>query len=315
MDYFIEANNISKKFADKVVLDDVSFQVKKGEIFGLLGPNGAGKTTLIRILNGIFRADSGRVKVSGSEISDDSQKSIGYLPEERGLYKKMKVFEHLLYLARLRGLDKATATQNINYWLDKLSIANRRDSYIHELSKGMAQKIQFIATVVHAPDLLILDEPFSGFDPVNTEVIKKEILALKEAGTTILLSTHNMTSVEELCDSILLLNEGKTILEGNIASAKSKFQKNEFEIVFTGNMISFSTAIWTGFEIISHAVLENKRLKVVVHSSGKNSINDLLNAVSGSCKIWSVNELIPSMNDIFIDLVSSTVELNVLNDE
>lgn len=305
MNYIIQGENISKRFSEHIALDDVSLKVPEGKVFGLLGPNGAGKTTLIRIINGIIKVDSGNVQLAKEDISEIAQTSIGYLPEERGLYKKMKVGEQLLYLAQLKGLSKTKANEQIEFWLKKFEISSWKNKTIEELSKGMAQKIQFIATVIHGPKLLILDEPFSGFDPINTELITKEILSLKEQGVSIILSTHNMNSVEELCDEILILNNGKVVLSGSVEDIKNSFTQHEFEITFTGNMISFTSSIWAGFEIIHHEILSNKRLKVIVRGSKESDINQLLQAVISSCKIWSVKEKIPTMHEIFIQQVTS----------
>lgn len=305
MSYIVQGENIRKSFSEHIALDGINLKVSKGKIFGLLGPNGAGKTTLIRIINGIVKVDDGNLQLEGNDLNEISQTFIGYLPEERGLYKKMKVGEQLLYLAQLKGLSKLEANEKITYWLNKFDISTWKNKNIEELSKGMAQKVQFIATVIHEPKLLILDEPFSGFDPINTELIKKEILALKEQGTSIILSTHNMNSVEELCDEILILNKGKIVLSGSMDEIKNQFIQNEFELVFTGNMMSFTAGIWTGFELIQHETLPNKRLKVLVRGGKESDINQLLQAVLPSCKIWSVKEKTPTMHEIFIQQVQN----------
>lgn len=310
MDYIVEARNIEKSFSGHQALSNVSFAIPKGKIFGLLGPNGAGKTSFIRCLNGILIPDAGELIFNGGQTSNDTLCKIGYLPEERGLYKKMKVQDQLMYLAQLKGLSKSKAQSNTQYWLEKFDIGSWKNKKIEELSKGMAQKIQFIATVIHDPDLLILDEPFSGFDPINTEIIKNEIIEQQQKGVSIILSTHNMNSVEELCDYIVLLNKGKVLLNGEISAVKLKHSKKEFEIIFDGNMISFTTALWTGFELISKEKLENKRLKVVVSSTSNTGINELLKAVLPSCKIWSVHEKIPSMHQIFINQINKAAQVN-----
>lgn len=309
MTYVVLAKKLRKNFSNHLALDNVSFSLKKGTIFGLLGPNGAGKTTLIRIINGIINADGGSVKIDGKEVSDLAQLAIGYLPEERGLYKKMKVEEHLIYLGQLKNLSKKEAKEKTTHWLEKFGIDSWKNKTIEELSKGMAQKVQFIATVLHDPKLLILDEPFSGFDPINTELIKKEILELQEKGTSIILSTHNMNSVEELCDELALLNEGKILLQGSMTEIKKRFQNNQFELIFSGNMISLTAALWTGFELIKHEKLENNRLKVVVAGTTNNNINELLTAILPTCKVWEVKELIPSMNEIFIQQITADKQL------
>lgn len=303
MEYILKAQKINKYFSDYRALKNVSLSIPKGEIVGLLGPNGAGKTTFIRIINGILKADSGKVTFKGKELNEQHFQQIGYLPEERGLYKKMKVEEQLLYLTQLKGLDKKTALERIHFWMDKLDIKHWKNKTIEELSKGMAQKIQFVLTVLHQPDLLILDEPFSGFDPINAEIIKNEILELKNKGVSIILSTHNMNSVEELCTEILLMNKGENILSGNVNELKKSFYKEEFEIVFEGNMISFSTALWTGFELLHHEQIGKIRYKVIVRSLANLGVNELLTVLLSSCKIISVKEVLPSMNDIFIQQI------------
>ncbi|MFT6745800.1 MAG: ABC-2 type transport system ATP-binding protein [Glaciecola sp.] len=308
MEYVIEALHVKKYFSGHKALNDVSIKIPKGEIFGLLGPNGAGKTTFIRCLNRILLPDSGTIKINDEEVTDETRVSIGYLPEERGLYKKMKVGEHLIYLARLKGMSKLEAQNQTSYWLNKFDIEAWKNKSIEELSKGMAQKIQFIATVIHKPEVLILDEPFSGFDPINAELIKQEILEQQASGVSIILSTHNMSSVEELCTRIALLNDGEIILEGNINDVKNQYAKKEFEITFDGNMISLTSALWTGFEIVSHEKLKNGRLKVLLSAVGDTQVNDLIKAILPSCKIWSVIEKIPSMHEIFIEQVKGSTE-------
>jgi len=303
MEYIIEALHVEKSFSGHKALNNVSLNIPKGEIFGLLGPNGAGKTTFIRCLNRILLPDSGKITINNKAVTHETRLTIGYLPEERGLYKKMKVGDHLIYLARLKGLSKKEAENETSYWLNKFDINEWVNKSIEELSKGMAQKIQFIATVIHKPEVLILDEPFSGFDPVNAELIKQEILEQKASGVSIILSTHNMSSVEELCTHIALLNNGSVVLEGEISDVKTRYTKKEFEIIFDGNMISLTSALWTGFTIVSHEKLKNGRLKVVVNATGPQEVNELIKAILPSCKIWSVIEKIPSMHEIFIEQV------------
>lgn len=307
MEYIVETFQVEKSFSGHKALNSVSLNIPKGEIFGLLGPNGAGKTTFIRCLNGILLADNGKITINGKESSEETRSKIGYLPEERGLYKRMKVGEHLIYLARLKGLSKTESETETTYWLNKFGITEWSNKSIEELSKGMAQKIQFIATVIHKPNLLILDEPFSGFDPVNAELIKQEILEQQQSGVSIILSTHNMSSVEELCTHIAMLNQGSIVLEGETKEVQSRHANKEFEIVFDGNMISLTGALWTGFEILSHEKLKNGRLNVKVNATGKSEINDLIKAILPSCKIWSVTEVVPSMHQIFIDQVDQDI--------
>jgi ABC-2 type transport system ATP-binding protein len=226
----IEVQGVTKRYANHLAIDEVSFSVSRGTIFGLLGPNGAGKTTLIRMINQITAPDNGTIFFDGRPIQKDDVERIGYLPEERGLYKKMKVGEQALYLAQLKGVSKQIALERLVYWFRKFEIVGWWDKKVEELSKGMQQKVQFITTIIHQPDFLILDEPFSGFDPINTNIIKTEILRLKEEGTTIILSTHNMESVEEICDDIVLINKSKKVLEGNLHDIKQQFKEHLFEV-------------------------------------------------------------------------------------
>ncbi|MFB1022030.1 MAG: ATP-binding cassette domain-containing protein, partial [Vicingaceae bacterium] len=240
MSSILKADNIVKQYASHRALDDVSIEVPKGCIYGLLGPNGAGKTSLIRIINQITRPDEGQVLFNGSPLAPDDISQIGYLPEERGLYKKMEVGEQAMYLAQLKGMSKKEAKAKLSMWFKRFDISPWWNKKVEELSKGMAQKIQFIVTVLHEPKLLILDEPFSGFDPINTNIVKSEIFRLKEEGTSIILSTHNMASVEEICDQIALINNSKKILDGTVKQVKQDFKEGIFNVDFKGNMISFT---------------------------------------------------------------------------
>jgi len=298
----ISIENINKFYGDYQALTDVSLYIPEKCIYGLLGPNGAGKTSLIRIINQITAPDSGRILFDDQPLAPRHVETIGYLPEERGLYRKMKVGEQVLYLAQLKGLDKHEAKRRLKLWFDKFEIGSWWDRKVEDLSKGMQQKVQFIATVIHEPKLLILDEPFSGFDPINAEMIKNEILQLRKDGATIIFSTHNMKSVEEMCDKIALINRSKKIMEGRVETIKNKHKTNHFEIQFEGNMISFSTALWAGYKLIRHEG-EKENMTAVVSCVGDQSINDLLAALIPSVKIKSVREVIPSMNDIFIQKV------------
>ncbi len=300
-DYILETKNITKKFGDFVALDNVSLRIKKGTIFGLLGPNGAGKTTLIRIINQIFLPDEGEVLINGKPISFDDITKFGYLPEERGLYKKMKVGEQAIYLAMLKGLSKEEATKQIKYWFKKLEITSWWNKKVEELSKGMQQKIQFVITVLHKPDILIFDEPFSGFDPINANMLKKEILKLKEDGATIIFSTHNMESVEEICEDIALINKSKKILDGPLANIKEDFKENIFAVSFA--------------EIIEKENLENKNWEILYYSQRKGHThiqiknnsgithNQLLSKLIQHGTLISFTEVLPSMNEIFIKAV------------
>ena len=300
----LKIENISKQYAGHKALENISIQIKKGEIFGLLGPNGAGKTSLIRIINQITGPDEGVVYLNGNPITQKDISKIGYLPEERGLYKKMRVYEQVLYFAQLKGLDKTTAKQKINYWFEKFDITSWYSKKVEELSKGMAQKIQFIITVLHEPEFLILDEPFSGFDPINAQIIRNEILELKKNGTSILLSTHNMNSVEEICDSIALINESKLVLHGELDEVKNRFKTNTYVVHFKGHLLGFANALFASFALEhSEQITEETAIAHVKLLHG-NSLNDLLKTIIPVVEIISVNEVLPTMNEIFISAVN-----------
>ncbi|HEU4718519.1 MAG TPA: ATP-binding cassette domain-containing protein [Bacteroidia bacterium] len=300
MGILLSAKNIVKKFAGHTALDDVSIDVPEGTIFGLLGPNGAGKTTLIRIINQITGPDSGRVLFEERLLEDAHIAQIGYLPEERGLYPKMEVGEQAMYLARLRGLSKREAKKRIDEWFDRFGMHSWWKKKVEELSKGMQQKVQFIVTVLHEPRLLILDEPFSGFDPINAQLIKDEILRLKANGATILLSTHNMGSVEELCDEIALINLSKKILDGNVKEIRRAYGSRTYDIQFRGNMMGFTNAMWTGAELIEKHEDKEGLHKARIKLNGNTSPNTILENVLRTAEIHSFNEVLPTMNDIFI---------------
>lgn len=296
----LSAQHIVKKFATHTALNDVSIDVPEGSIFGLLGPNGAGKTTLIRIINQITGPDSGQVFFRGDKLEPRHVDNIGYLPEERGLYKKMKVGEQCVYLARLKGLKKKDAETRLKNWFEKFEMQSWWNKKIEELSKGMQQKVQFIVTVLHEPRLLILDEPFSGFDPINANLIKNEILELRKKGATIIFSTHNMGSVEELCDNIALINKSKKILDGPVREIRKQFRSHTYTLSFRGNnMIGFTNAIGAGAEILEKKTEDDINF-VKVKLLHQNKPNDLIGAVLPFAEIVSFNEIIPSMNDIFI---------------
>jgi len=296
-----EAKNVTKKFGTQVALDNVSISVPEKCIFGLLGPNGAGKTTLIRIINQITGPDSGELFLNGRKLNPEDVVSIGYLPEERGLYKKMKVGEQALYFAQLKGLSKAEAMRRLKYWFRKLEIVDWWGKKVEELSKGMQQKVQFVTTVLHEPKLLIFDEPFTGFDPVNANLIKNEILFLREKGATIIFSTHNMESVEELCDNITLINKAKTILEGNVYDIRKQWAASEYDIVFEGE-ISFPEN--ERFNIINREE-ENGKSSIRLKAKGNADTNEILQLAIGLGKVISFNPALPSMNEIFIRVVDS----------
>lgn len=298
----IECRNVCKNFGEKVALDNVSVSVPKGGIFGLLGPNGAGKTTLIRIINRITIPNGGEVLFDGRPITQSDVEKIGYLPEERGLYRKMEVGDQAMYLAQLKGMSAAEARKALKEWFVRFGIQDWWKKKVEELSKGMAQKVQFITTVVHKPSLMILDEPFSGFDPVNAELIRKEILRLKDEGATIILSTHNMESVEELCDNIVLINKSHLVITGGVNEIRHKYGNNNIELVYTGeDKVKDAEGI---FKVLSDE--DNAGRHTAVLTLGENvSSNDALSVLLGQDIIVnSFKELIPRMNDIFIKLVT-----------
>lgn len=300
----LEVKNISKSFYRKEALHDVSLKVNKGEIFGLLGPNGAGKTTLIRVINRIVEQDTGSIRFDGDLMTQQDLYKIGYLPEERGLYKNMTVQAHAMFLGRLKGLSKKDVQTKIDYWFDKFQINDWRKKRIEELSKGMAQKVQFICTILHEPKLLILDEPFSGFDPVNVELIKQTLIKMRSEGKTIILSTHNMKSVEEICDRAVLIHNSRKIAEGSISKLQEERKMGLYAVKFRGNMIAFVNALWTGFEVVDKDVLGDDRFVVRVKMRNESSFEDLLKVLIGQVSIEAAWEVLPSMQDVFIDLVS-----------
>ena len=303
MGYF-SVNNVNKVFESTQALTDVSLSVNKGSIFGLLGPNGAGKTTLIRIINQITAPDSGEITLEDHRMTTADVEKIGYLPEERGLYRKMKIGEQALYLAQLKGMNRHSALKALKYWFEKFEIGSWWDKKVEELSKGMQQKVQFITTVVHQPQLLIFDEPFTGFDPINANLIKQEILELKDKGTTIIFSTHNMGTVEDLCDHIALINKSRKILDGAVTEVKEKFKTNIFEVTYKGEYPKVLDSLGQTYSILEHS--ENKlenRIKIF-HRNGDGS-NDLLRIFLQAAEIRSFREIVPSMNDIFIRVVES----------
>ncbi len=303
----ITCSKIVKKFGDFTALNSLSIDIPEGEIFGLLGPNGAGKTTLIRIINRITVPDSGELFFAGRPMRDSDIENIGYLPEERGLYKKMKVGEQALYLARLKGMSTAEATKELKMWFVKFGIQAWWNKKVEELSKGMAQKVQFITTVLHRPKLLILDEPFSGFDPVNVNLIRKEILDMKAAGTTIILSTHNMESVEELCDNIALINKSNLIVSGNTDKIRREYGNNQVELIYRSSERLGVLANGAGtdfpFEIVSDEECK-AGWRAVLEVPREVGNSQLLGSVIGSVDVVSYQELIPRMKDIFIKLVN-----------
>jgi ABC-2 type transport system ATP-binding protein len=296
-----EAKNITKQFGSFVALDNVSMSVPEQSIYGLLGPNGAGKTTLLRIINQITGPDHGELFLNGNKLKPEDVHIIGYLPEERGLYRKMKVGEQALYLAQLKGLSRAEALKRLRYWFKKLEIVDWWGKKVEELSKGMQQKVQFITTVLHEPKLLIFDEPFTGFDPVNANIIKNEILFLRERGATIIFSTHNMGSVEELCDNITLIDKAKTILEGSVDEIRSEWAANEFDLVMNGDIKITGNG---KYDILSHQ-FENDRSTIRLKTTSDIATNEILSNIMNSGSIISFNPALPSMNEIFIRVVET----------
>ncbi len=306
MDNLLEVIGASKKFGEFTALNNVSIAVPKGSIYGLLGPNGAGKTTLIRIINQITLPDSGSVILDGEPLRALHIKDIGYLPEERGLYKSMKVGEQALYLAQLKGLSKSVAKERLKYWFERLEIGDWWNKKIQELSKGMAQKIQFVVTVLHEPKLLIFDEPFSGFDPINANLIKDEILRLRENGATVIFSTHRMESVEELCDDIALIHKSNKILDGKILDVKRAYKSNTYEVgINTSNNPVIEKELSDKFKVSSASFKTlNDELKLNIQLNENQSPNDLLGHLTSKGQVSHFVELIPSVNDIFIQTVT-----------
>ena len=297
---FIEISDVVKQYKGHTALNHVNLTVPKGCIYGLLGPNGAGKTTLIRIINMITAPDSGTVMLDGSPITADDVAHIGYLPEERGLYKKMKVGDEIVYLARLKGMSKADATRQMLYWLDRFHLTEWRDKKVETLSKGMQQKVQFIATVIHEPKLLIFDEPFSGFDPVNAELLKKEILKLRDEGHTVIFSTHNMSSVEEVCDDIALINNSKVVLSGAVADVKEQFRTGVFELITRSGDLAADPSL---FEIADHSQAGGFHRYLLRKSTAAATGSDIIRAVADRAEVRSFCEQMPSMQEIFLRVV------------
>lgn len=301
--FYLEARDIVKQYGNYTALNGVNLQVPCGCVYGLLGPNGAGKSSLIRIINRITAPDNGEVLINGKTSTPDDIYNIGYLPEERGLYKKMKVGEHIIFLARLKGLSKEEAKKKANFWLKKFDILSWENKKVEELSKGMQQKIQFIATVIHEPDLFILDEPFSGFDPVNAELLKNEILDLKAKGKTIILSTHNMESVEELCDEITLINKSHVMLQGNVKDIRAQYRKHIFRLEVSGDSFDIQSSHFKVLEQIQ----EKGRISIRIQRNDEASNSELIKEVADKYEVLSFDEELPTMNDIFIQIVSKQI--------
>ena len=297
----LSIRNIVKQYAKHRALDDVSIEIEKGSVFGLLGPNGAGKTSLIRIINQITAPDQGEILLNGEKLNPSHISKIGYLPEERGLYKKMEIGEQMLYLAQLKGLSKADATSRIKYWFEKMGIQSWWSKKVEDLSKGMQQKVQFIATVVHEPELIILDEPFSGFDPVNAQLITNEILELNQKGATIIFSTHRMESVEQLCDSIALIHKSKKILDGKVKDIKDLYRNNIYKIAYSGVLDSVESLLFT----INEEKKNEKGTHLTIQINPGYSSNDVLKFLIPKVQVTELTEIAPSMNDIFIQNVKN----------
>ena len=300
----LTVEHVTKRYAGHTALDDVSLSIPKGSVYGLLGPNGAGKTTLIRIINRITAPDTGRVLLGGREIAPEDVRRIGYLPEERGLYKKMKVGEQAVFFARLKGLSRRDAVARLKKWFVKFSIEGWWDKKIEELSKGMAQKVQFIVTVLHEPELLIFDEPFSGFDPINANLLKEEILALRDKGATVIFSTHNMSSVEEICDHITLINKSKNILSGRVDEIRRRHGANIFEVAYRGEEADLRRAVEGRCEILEGAAEESVYRTLKLHVERDEEVRQVIDAANRAVELRSFHEIIPSMNDIFIRTVN-----------
>ncbi len=306
MDNLVEVRNVTKRFGSHVALNDVSLSVSRGRIFGLLGPNGAGKTTLIRILNRITAPDSGEILFDGRHMEPDDVYKIGYLPEERGLYRKMKVGEQAVYLARLKGLSKQEAERRLSIWFDKFGIMPWWNRKLEELSKGMAQKIQFITTVLHEPELLIFDEPFSGFDPVNAEQLKQEILKLRDKGHTIIFSTHNMASVEEICDDIALINHSEVMMQGEMRSIKDSFRTGLYELKTSAPLPDRDDL---PYKITEHDNSRGTERYLLQANEGVGG-NELVRTLSEMVEVRHFAEHVPSMNDIFLKVIGKETKLN-----
>lgn len=303
MDSIISVRNVSKAFSNHQALDDVSIEIPRGVVYGLLGPNGAGKTTLIRIMNHITAPDSGEVYFDGHLLTQDDVEHIGYLPEERGLYKKMKVGDQAVFFARLKGLSKAEATRQLRSWFEKFEILDWWNRKVEELSKGMAQKVQFIVTVLHRPKLLIFDEPFSGFDPINANLLKEEIMKLKDEGATVIFSTHNMSSVEEICDEITLINNSRNILSGNVEDLRRRLFGNCYDFTFTGDVsrvMNDLAPLASEFRILEP---DQQRQRLSMRINNDASLRDIINRLNNSVDLYGFKETMASMNDIFIRTV------------
>ena len=308
MDTILKIENVSKSYTGHKALDDVSLEIPRGAVYGLLGPNGAGKTTLIRVINRITIADAGRVLLEGKPLTNDDVFHIGYMPEERGLYKKMRVGEQAIFFARLKGLDKREAERRLRGWFERLGLKDWWGRKVEDLSKGMAQKVQFISTVVHEPKLLIFDEPFSGFDPINANTLKQEILGLRDRGATVIFSTHNMASVEEICDHITLINKSRNILSGSVDEIRRAAGGNTFTVTHRADHDTLTTAVGTLAEVLgeSHGIVGGYN-ETKIHIPKDEDVREVFARLNDKCGVRSLQEMMPSMNDIFIRAVNGTL--------
>lgn len=308
MDTILKVENVSKSYTGHKALDDVSLSVPRGAVYGLLGPNGAGKTTLIRVITRITLADKGRVLLDGKPITEEDIFHIGYMPEERGLYKKMRVGEQAMFFARLKGMSKQDAEKRLKGWFERLELADWWNRKVEDLSKGMAQKVQFISTVVHEPKLLIFDEPFSGFDPINADRLKQEILGLRDRGATIIFSTHNMASVEEICDHITLINKSHNILSGSVEEIRREAGGNTFNVIYSSDDEQFAAATEGIASLLgeSRGVVGGYR-ETKIHIPKDEDVRSVISRLNDTCGLRSISEVIPSMNDIFIRAVNGTL--------
>lgn len=305
-DNILSIDNVTKCYGDHRALDNVTFEIPRGGVYGLLGPNGAGKTTLIRIINHITAPDSGSVMFNGHPLTAADVNSIGYLPEERGLYKKMKVGDQALFFARLKGLSKREATMRLKEWFDRLEISDWWGRKVEELSKGMAQKVQFIVTVLHRPELLIFDEPFSGFDPINADLLKREILRLRDEGATIIFSTHNMASVEEICDNITLINQGRNVLTGNVEAIRREHSAGRYALTYTGDDSSLLPSLADMLESSTRTVADSGEIELNVKLHPGTAPRDIITRVNETVDLHSFNPRLASMTDIFINTVKTS---------
>ena len=301
----IEICDVSKSYQRHLALNNISAQIPSGEITGLLGPNGAGKTTLIRIINQMIVPNTGHLRYKGELLNQTHLKQMGYLPEERGLYKSMTVGNQLLFLCRLRGMSNGDAFKQIDYWLNKFEVYNWKHQKIESLSKGMAQKVQFIAAIVHDPEFIIMDEPLSGFDPINVDLIMTELNELKSNGKTILLSTHNMQSVQDTCSHILLLNKGEKLADSSFSELQKKYQSKKFIVRYRGTKIAFANALWTDFELMNQEEIGEGLFEAILIQRGERSVDDLISNIKGHVSIEFVSRKRLNMQEIFLDLVNN----------